>query len=273
MGKRAFGRSTNSFRGNKKRKPKTFNEKVKAVFDKQVEVKKVTKLTGSPNNLENPINVSYTGVNLVQVTPGTSQGPAINVGPDSDERIGNEIEVKKCVFKLAIYPAIYSIDSNSVPMPQNIMLYVWSMKASEGAFYSNAQTILTTTFLDNNSAAIGFTGVMKDFMREVNTQSVTLYKKKLYKMGASGYINNSGAQDEAYNYTNNDYKLSIMDQLDLTSYLPKKITFDGTSADATSRKVFVTLIPVDADGSIPADGIDSIPATWDHSTILHYTDA
>lgn len=254
----------------KKSSAMTINTIVKKVISKQAE-KKLIKTESLAENLENAVNVSYTGTNLFELTPNAST-LTLSQGTAQDDRIGNSVTTKYGQLKLQIFPNPYNATSNSIPMPQIVLCVIFSIKPGKAASLTGAQSICTTDILQNNSASSGFQGNLSDCLRDLNTDVITVHYKRTWRIGAAVYSSNTGNQANYYNYANNEFPLFLYKTINITKFLPKTVKFNDSNDDSTSRKLFCVLMPMDADGGAAVDTTAAIPLNYNRIIKYAYTD-
>ncbi len=265
--KRTFYRK----RAAKKTKPtKSLKTYVKRFINRQLETK--DKKYQTPTlEMANFANTTDRDNNTIELTPNSST-LAIQQGTAESQRVGNRITTTSAYLKLRIFPNPYDAVSNSVPIPQVVMGIIWSIKAQDQTL-NNAQAIAANYILQNNNASSGFQGNLSDWMRDYNTDMIKVHKVFNLKVGASAYNNNSGVQNNVYNFTNNDFKLCILKTINLTKFYPKKVNFNDADNDANSKSLYLTLSPCDADGGSNASTTSAIPLQWEYGLHLRYKDA
>lgn len=265
--KRTFYRK----RAVKKTKPtKSLKTYVKRFYNRQLETK--DKKYQTPTlELANFANTSLRGNNTIELTPNSST-LAIQQGTAESQRVGNRVTTASAYLKLRIFPEPYDSIKNSLPIPQVVMGIIWSIKAQDQTL-SNAQAIAANYILQNNNSSSGLSGDLSDWMRDLNTDIIKVYKVFTFKVGAAAYNNNTGVQNNMYNFTNNDFKLCVLKKINLTKFFPKRIIFNDNDNDANSKSLYLTLSPMDADGGVNIDGVNAVPLQWEYGLHLRYKDA
>lgn len=266
-------------RGTRKYRPKAVMAKGKMAAMMKViarrEVEKTTELKSIQYNssvlgLNNYAN-STVGNNVVSLTP-IGGGIDINQGTASDERIGNQVRVRKVWLHLSLFPAPYNATTNSTPIPQDVICYIFSVRPNEPSDLTSVRTFCDDSFFDNGSSVQGFTGDLSDFMKRPNTDSVIVHKRFVLKIGAANYETNTGTQANSYSYANNDYKLNCLKRMDITKYIPKNLKFEDTSNACQNNPVYLVMSPCDADGGAATDTTNATPLTYTYGLTYEYTD-
>lgn len=236
---------------------------VKKTINRAAE-KKQTDYEPGVNSMFNATNASYT---IHPLTPYTGQ-MVIAQGTGQGQRIGNKIRVNKALLRLVMYPRTYNATTNNAPIPQNIIVFIFGMKPNLDTF-SDANSIILNSFFQNGNGSYGITSSILDQVSQVNSDQVTLFYKKSYKLGVAAYTG-SGNQAAQQFYNNNDYKYSIVKTLDITKHYPKILAYNDTDTVATSRGVYMAVVPYNADGSIPI--ASQIMANYEFQLTMTYTD-
>lgn len=190
--------------------------------------------------------------NMLQLTPSnqTAADYQIIQGTSQGARIGNSITVMKATLKYALYPTAYNVTSNPTPKCIDIRCFIVSMKGVPNGQVTKAQLhdILTNTCFANGATSNGMTNNMYDLVQAWNTDVLTVYSDFTLKLGQAGMSGNTGSSAIMLQ-ANNDYKLNHVVKLDITKYLPKKITFNDADTNSTSRQVFLVWAPINFDGT------------------------
>lgn len=260
-----------------KRSP--FNKKVtsivKQVLSKQVEVKRVVyPITMLPSVLQSA-TTSLAG-NYIIASPasgGLSNGYTVTLGTQNNQRMGNEIRVKKLLFEYILYPNVYNPTTNTQMTPCEVIVYFFKSK-------SGPSTVLAPTFdlpqlYDGGSSAIGPNGSIIDVMRKLNKEAYTYLTHRRHKVGKSTIGSVSNLQAPNYNaLTNNDFKANIVAKIDLTKHCAKTIVFPDNSSGATNTAItpwiHCLVQTVAADGSLL--NTTQLPLTMIGQIVFDYTD-
>lgn len=187
--------------------------------------------------------------NIFQLTPSSATNNMFTItqGTGEGSRTGNQISLRKAVFRFVMYPLGYNLTSNPTPKPLDIG--VWIVSGKKGVQCNNIAdltTILTNNFFANGSSTVGMLGTLYDLVSVVNNDVITVHKFMKFKLGASNAQLQTGVTGDK---SNNDYKYNIIRKVNVTRYLPKKITFDDANNSSTSKQVFMIFAPLNADGT------------------------
>lgn len=225
------------------------------------------------HSLESSIGASWNTNNTLQLTPSSSLGAdyTITQGTGQAQRVGNSIRVKKATVRLAMYPQAYSGVSNPVPKPIDVRLLVVAVKpgVTTGAVTkAQIQTIVTTNVFANSSTSTSAVNNLYDMITPINTDVLTVYMDEVVKLGPAA-ITGTGASTTVPQ-SNNDYKLNHLLKMDITKYLPSKITFNDADGSSTSRQIFLIMLACNFDGTVfPTT---TFPASWFGGLDLDFID-
>lgn len=234
---------------------------VKRAIHSQIENKSYS--TEQADTLSNPANpVAFQAGNIIQLTPSNATNSAYtivqNVGQGG--RIGNAIHLRKATFKCIMYPQQYNVTSNPTPKPLDVCIYIFSIKQGIcGATVADAWTRFNTDFFGNGNSSNGTLNNLYDAVSDVNSDVVHLYYKRIVKLGASAAQLQTGGSAAL---SNNDYKYNQMLRIPITKYLPKKITFNDTDNNSTSKQVYLLVCPYNADGTTQPSTTLSLSMFW-----------
>jgi len=194
----------------------------------------------------------FTSQNMLQITPSnqTNADYQIVQGTSQGARIGNSITVQKATLKWVMYPASYNAGSNPTPKALDIRCVIVSLKGVPNGSVTKAQLhdVLVNTCFANGASSNGMSNNLFDLVQSWNTDVLTVYADFTLKLGQSTQSGMTGASASMLQ-GNNDYKLNHIVKLDVTKYLPKKITFNDADSNSTSRQVFVLWHPINFDGT------------------------
>lgn len=271
-----------SVKKTKKSKGKSINstkevarQEVKMALSRALERKSSTALL-SGIALGNAINATtFNANNTFPLTPYTNV-LAIAQGNTQGTRVGNIVKPVKASMKLHLFLNPYTASTNTVPIPQVVEIYIFSLKGVDQAFGDavNAVSNSAGTFFQAGASYSGFGGDNLDALKETNPDSVTVYYHKRIKLGSAQYSDNTGAQANQFFYTNNDFKLFHEINVDLMKHgFPKKLIFNDTNTIATSRALYCVISPWDSDGGANPDTTSAIPLNMDMRIHVDYTDA
>lgn len=226
----------------------------------------------SAETLAAPSNaVTFQAGNIIQLTPSNATNSLYTIPQSLGQggRVGNLINLRSAKFKCIMYPQGYNVTSNPTPKPLDIGIWIFSVKRGvAGLTVADAWTIFNGTFFGNGNTSNGTVNNMYDLVSDVNKEVIQLHYHRIVKLGANSNILQTGGSAAL---ANNDYKYNQILKINLTKYMPKKITFNDTDANSTSKQVFMIVSPYNADGTtIPSTGF---PLSMYYGVDLVYEDA
>lgn len=235
--------------------------------------KKETNYNSTIADCANAVNTTLFPNNTILLTPNTNL--TIVQGTGQANRIGDRIRPTKCELMVSLITPPYNGTSNSVPIPQEVEIYIFSIKNSTNTLAgAQAVTASSGSFFANGNTSIGCQGNLIDAMKLVNKDVISLYYRKRFKVAPAIMSTNTGAQANSYLYANNDFKLHQMIKINLMKKgFPKQITWNDTTTLSSSRQLFMLINPMDADGGANTDTTASIPMTFMYQINMEFIDA
>lgn len=209
--------------------------------------------------------------NVFQLTPSSATNALYTIvqGTGEGARVGNSFNIVKAKVRMIMYPQLYNATSNPTPKPQDIVIYICSGKKGVVCnTVSDLYTICNTTFYANGSSSNGMLGNLYDLVSVPNNEVIKVHRKLQFKLGASNSQLQTGVNA---GWSNNDYSYNCRLSLDITPYLPKKITFNDGDNNSTSGQVFLMICCVNADGTGTAS--TTYPMSVFFGLDLYYEDA
>ncbi len=206
-----------------------FTSRVKALIKGSKEVK-----TASSASTE--VTVS-TGV-----VPTYFDFPSIGVGPEINERIGNEINVERIEMKVLYHNN--GTSQNSRPIAREVLMLV-----AAGRYITDGEI---TANIFEGAIDTTLAGTAQDLLRLLNTDGIRILSDRLVKMGPLGV----------------DSAAEVIKYTQLSKRMNKKLLYrDSGTAQPVSDRYVLCIIPVD-----PAN--DGAIHSFEVSTNLrfHYTD-
>lgn len=230
---------------NKKSDSKTKKSKSKSKSKTNVSasVKKYVKKAIS-SNVENKVMM----VNAGGAFGNVSQSPFMNAYPMTPYngyltigqgvtqagRIGNTIKPKRVMLNYTIRPMGYDVNTNPVPQPQEVDLYLGYVKGEPSKLPVSSDI---NQLYQLGSSVQAPSGNFSDLIASVNKDYWVIKKRWRHKVGFSASTG-TGSNASAHYYNNNDYGLNVLKKLDITKYMPAIIKFNDSSATPTSRGLF-----------------------------------
>lgn len=211
---------------------------VKKVLHSQIENKKVLSL------IQNQTIASYLvlpGLYTVPLIPYTN----IAQGTGQSDRIGNKIKTMKCMLHYILTPYPQSVTLNPVPRPHNVIIMIGKVKNAK------PQLPIASDYAqlyELNNAGAAPSGTLLDCCLPVNKDYFTIYKKVIHKVGYESF-NNAGVSPTQQHYANNDYKLNIIGNIDITKHCPKTLIFNDSTQQPQNDGLYMWAFCVPSDGS------------------------
>jgi len=182
-------------------------------------------------------------------------------GVGQAQRTGNEVRVRKVLLKYVLYQTKWNPETNNGLIPIEVQLFLGFVKNSSGI-------IPISSDFDNlyqyNNTVNPILGSLMDLNQKINTDYWTIKKYWRHKLGYSTVFN-SDAQinPTAYaNYANNDFKMNIVNTIDITKHYPKVLKFNDVSITLQGAGLFFFMQALAADGTTMAGSQNPVSIEW-----------
>lgn len=262
--KKSLGRTT-------KRKPsrrpskKVFRDEVKKIVRRGREKKQwqYSVLDRGITDFNN--TVPFPGRNLVDLAPSAIDSLVLGIG--NSDRIGNRVKVVKANLKLMVYPSEYDADGadqNLIPQPYEVRCIIAHAKNNP------TDLIVSSTFFELNNSTTSPQDNLQDMILNINKDVYVVNKDFKMKVGYRS-SDGTGATPVSQNFNNNDYKMNVYKNIDITKYLPSHIVWNDTSTTPTSFMPTLIMLIAPADGSNTPTG--EYPLKFYSEVTISYTDA
>jgi len=239
-------------------------------------VKKYVK-TQLARNLENKcmnVNGGFSFGNILEsadlnaypMLPYTGYG-TIAQGAGQGQRIGNEVRVKKLMLNYVLRPTPYSALTNPFPEPVEVDLFLGYVNQVPG--FLPVPGDMTYLFQNGNSTAAPF-GTLRDLISTVNKDYWTIKKRWRHKIGYSS-ANGTGSVANTQYSNNNDFKLNVVNKLDITKLVDKKLKFLDSANTLQGKNLFFFMEAVAAGGGQFSS--TTLPCNIEFWVDLQYEDA
>lgn len=227
---------------------KSVKKYVNKVIHQNLENKRFT--IESSRTLAAPSNaVNFQSGNIWQLTPSnaTNSWYTLTQGTGEGARVGNEVGLRSAHYRYCLYPLAYNATSNPTPKPLDVMMIIFSFKRGvSGLTVADAWNCFNSNIFANGNLSNGTVNNLFDLVSVINSDVVTLHHRRIIKLGATSNILQTGG---SAGFANNDYKYNAIGTINVTKYLPKKITFNDADNNSTSKQVFLIISPINADGT------------------------
>lgn len=251
---RSYGRTKNARRKGFAKRPKNaFARRVKQVIRQTAETKMVDYFIAN-KRVTSTQSADFLAYNVLILTADTTaQGMyAISQGTNQAQRVGNKVTTKKAMLKCTLVAnPLYDGTANYNPQPMYVTLWIFKLKPHLTDDIATLDSVRLNTFFQNGGTSIGFVGTMVDMQKTVNQNHVTLLKKRVYKLGMSGYVSGAGvnvANNANQQYATNDASYSRMFSMNVTKYLPKHQAFNDGTDITVQRRVWMMFTVCRIDG-------------------------
>jgi len=246
---------------------------VKRVIQTQAEKKVIcSAATLYPMALQ--LTGSVIGGNMLVMTPSESTyGYNIARGSLNNNMIGNKIRICKLMHHIVIYPTFYNVTTNTQCRPTIVRLYYFKSKQFPSYdldvnYVANYTTTGVSNFFDTGGTDYGFVGGLYDLTRKISTENYTYLTHRTYKIGQSQPPITSGTSADNI-YSNNDYKLSVVSQVNLSKYV--QAAYDRNDAGHWVKPWIFCLIQVVC-GTGEIYTTSQLPIAFQSNIECQYTD-
>ena len=185
-------------------------------------------------------------------------------GVGQGERIGNRVRIKNLTFKGTLYPKPHNATTNPNPVPVQVVFWIFYKRSEPNVLPSNV-----TGWFQAGNGVRNFENQLSDIMSKVNTDEYRLLKKRVFKVGNSGY-SGTGTQPTFQQMWNNDFKLNVNFKINLTKYAIKNVRYNDSSNIPRSRGIFLLAQALDASGNSMAN--NTITTTMSYELSCTYED-
>lgn len=266
---RAPLRSSSKLRGPLLLQRQSLKNRVKAIVSSTEETKvQVGNATGSTQVLQ--AGLANLGGNYAVCNPSDSSfGYTVSQGVGANQRIGNRIRTKSLKVNITLAPLPYNVTTNSVPKPLDVRVFFFKSKITPTEDLAVGQVVGSGFLFENGTTNIGTVGSLIDLTKRLSSDDWTYCTSRTYKLGYAAY-GGTGTQVGQQSYTNNDYKLNVIDTIDLTKWCQSVIKFDD-SGFVNVPMLYCLIMPVAADGSTFATS--QLVSQWTMQSIYKFTDA
>jgi len=171
-------------------------------------------------------------------------------GVENGQRIGNRITTKRLLLRYTLNNSGFNATTNTLPFPQIVRLFFFKIKGNTTAPPALGDLVgANAQFFDAGTLAGAFTGTLPDLNQVMNNDAYTYLTHRTHKLG---YAENT--QQPSVNHSNganNDFKISVVSQIDLTKYCPKQIRYDDLG-DCLTPPIWCVIQTLNANGTLLA---------------------
>jgi len=247
--KRGFGKKrTYKKRGGVSRVIKSY---VKRTIHSQIE----NKIEVASDNMLNIHPYAYstslftrTCIPYTQIVQGVEQGG----------RIGNLLKTRFCFFTYTLSAAPYDVVYNPYPVPQEVMVFFGKVLAHKPTEPVAADYAKLYQSGDTSSAP---QSNFLDLMLPLNKDVFKIYKVFRHKIGNAQYATGTTATQL---WTNNDFKMNVVNRVNCTKWCPKTLKFNDTTNIPTNDGLYVWALTINANG-LPSTDSRAVKLTFVNS--------
>lgn len=263
-------------------KKQIFAKRIKSVVNTMSETKMVNVNTNNAwvtawnSNTFSNLNIRT----LCPSTLATNGTYFVGQGIGQGQREGNKITTRKLEFSGVVHiNTAYDGTTNYNMCPIYLVFYFFKLKPGLDDTAANVLSVMQNSFFQTGSTSQGFTGTLVDLVRPVNSNQVTLLKKRVFKVGTQ-YVYSAFAAASANNanqqYSDGTVGISRMFKMDLTKIVPKIFQFNDAANTCTQRNLWMAWVPFRVDGNLIKNNADNqnatIPAFVDYQIQYSFKD-
>lgn len=188
--------------------------------------------------------------NIFSMTPEVGYW-AISQGTGQADRIGDKVRTRSAILNIQMTPAVYNATTNPTPTPCFVRLWFLKSKFLPADVVPSSSVYgASATYLQTGNSSTGLTGTFQDLQLYINKDQFTYYGHRTYKIAPSIY-EGTGATPTAGNFGNNDFKLCILDRINLTRWFPKTLQWDDAGLACSSHNLTLVVQPIFSTGVAP----------------------
>lgn len=171
-------------------------------------------------------------------------------GVENGQRVGNRIQTKRLILRYTLNNSGYNATTNNLPFPQIVRMFFFKIKGNQTSPPALGDLVgVNAQFFDAGQLASAFTGNLQDLNQVMNGDAYTYLTHRTHKIG---YAENTQQPSTNYaNGANNDYKMSVVSQIDLTKYIAKQIRYDDLG-DCLTPPIWCVVQTLNGNGTTPA---------------------
>lgn len=248
----------------------TIKKVVKQVLARQVEKKTfVASWTDVPGVLQSTSS-TIVGNYRVLSPSQSSYGWTLLKGTDDNNRVGNNVMIKRLCHKFVIDVRPYNASTNTQVQPLYVRLYYFRSKWNPVADVALGNLCgANANFFDNGNGDTGFGGTMMDMNRRIQSENYTYLCHRTYKLAPSLPATGS-TTGTAHFYSNNDFKFCAVGSVELGRHCKSKVLYNDANQVQTPWIFFIAQV-VAADNSLLSP--TTLPVNIVSQIMCDYTDA
>lgn len=237
----------------------------KSVISSQIE-NKIMNYTFPVSNLVSYGTAAWGGNQCFPLSPYPSYANAVQ-GTSQNQRIGNILNIKKATIKLLFNQVPYNATANPTPVPLLIKIITFYDRSSPVVL----PTLTVGLYQNGSTSSNPSTGSNIDILKSINKDQWIVKSSKTIKLGYSIYNTVVGGQSTYQFHANNDFPMFNTFSMDYTKHLVKQVKYNDTTANPTTRGLFMAMYIMAADGSTITNGLTQ--ANFQGYIEIQYEDA
>lgn len=208
-----------------------------------------------------PIWYNMDQLNCTKVI-GTSNGRGTSPG----QRIGNNINVKRCVLGVTYCVTPGYVNEQLVSFGTYFDTYIFSVKGKDDYIAAPMTSTDILNFLWSSNGSTAYTGGPCDWFRPHYEDAITLHYKERILMNSANLAERITA--------NNAANCCAYRRFDITKYLPKQLNYaQGADIYPTNMAVYIVVVCTSADAPVQAPyPINTQVGMFNVNQELTYTD-
>lgn len=183
---------------------------------------------------------------LFSLTPNTAvtfpQGQiALSQGTGQGNRVGNAVEFTKGTLRMMLSCNPYDAASNPFPQPVIAKIFVGYDRTKAHGMPDAS----LPDFFQNGSSSANPNGSLNDMFNVVNKDRYVICYSRTVKVGCSEYfgqVSNPSAPPLYQYYTNNDYKLNPVININFSKKMIHKAKFDDATNTMSQRGLYCWIL-------------------------------
>jgi len=188
-------------------------------------------------------------------------------GVTQGTRTGNQCKIRKVYLNYVLVPLPYNATTNTTPVPLHVQMFLGAVKQYKGILPQSADINLLFQ-LGGTSLAPG--GTVLDLTYQVNKDNWDIKKMWMHKLGMANY-GGTGTNPGFQSYANNDYKLNVVNKMDITKHCAAAMKFNDGNSTHQGANLFLMFQAVASNGLALA--ATQVVAQLQYSVIIEYEDA
>lgn len=217
---------------------------------------------GNAGSIDSAIVFALTPNNTLTL-PAQGMGGLFQ-GNGQGQRIGNHVQFTKGTIRMMLSCNSFNTVTNPTPQPVVVRIFVGYDKTTA---LGQPQTDLPDFFQDGNTSRSP-SSTLSDIFSQVNTDRYTVLYTRTVKVGNAEYIGSGQNGNQQY-YTNNDFKINPIVNIDFSKKMIHQAKFDDAVSTMSQRTTWCWLLMSPASGST----MIGAPMSFQCQIVNEYKDA